>query len=76
MNVMKVLKIEWKSEFKPNEIQCSVYDCINPLELEIHEIFTHLEIMHLILFSFTTMKNCNVNQLSSAFDQNLNHNFE
>ena len=49
---------------------------ISPLELEIHEIFTYLEIMHLILFSFTTMKNCNVNQLSSAFDQNFNHNFE
>ena len=34
---------------------------LNPLELEIHEIFTHLEIMNLILFTFTTMKNCNIN---------------
>ena len=49
---------------------------ISPLELEIHEIFTYLEIMHLILFSFTTMKNCNVNQLSSAFDQNSNQSFK
>ena len=47
---------------------------MNPLELEIHEISTHLKIMYLILFTFTTMKNCDVNQLSSAFDQNSNQN--
>ena len=49
---------------------------INPLELEIYEISNHLEIMYLILFTVTTMKICDVNQLSLAFDQNSNQNFE